>query len=267
MSCSSCGSVNNNCSCSDNCPNRASDITVFDCNTFNVIEIPCDASLCDVLGLLEAYTTNMVNELSNMTSVSVAELNCLGLEAGEYSVQQITDAINSIICGLQIDITSIQNQIDETNGMFARSVPVDTNSITPNIGTTWTDGTTQILTEVYDDDSAYNASTGIWTCPTTGRYDISFYVHMTRSTGSGWLNLESGSMLRAGIVHPSLNNIYVGSTFSATTIQRHADMSGGLNGVPLTAGNQLCLKVINESGYNYTSIEGDVCSLSIKKTK
>lgn len=98
MSCSSCGSVNNNCSCSDNCPNRASDITVFDCNTFNVIEIPCDASLCDVLGLLEAYTTNMVNELSDMTSVVISGDNCIGLEAGTYGIQQVIDAILVKLC-------------------------------------------------------------------------------------------------------------------------------------------------------------------------
>jgi len=98
MSCSSCGSVNNNCSCSDNCPNKASDITVFDCNTFNVIEIPCDASLCDVLGLLEAYTTNMVNELSDMTSVVISGDNCIGLDAGTYGIQQVIDAILVKLC-------------------------------------------------------------------------------------------------------------------------------------------------------------------------
>lgn len=96
MSCSSCNK--SNCSCSDNCPNKVSDITVFDCNTFNVIEVPCDATLCDVLGLLESYTTNMVSELSNMTSVVIAEDNCIGLEAGTYSIQQVIDAILTFIC-------------------------------------------------------------------------------------------------------------------------------------------------------------------------
>lgn len=96
MSCTNCNK--SNCSCSDNCPNKVSDITTFDCNSFNVIEVPCDASLCDVLGLLESYTTNMVNELSTMTSVTIAEGNCIGLEAGTYGIQQVIDAILNKIC-------------------------------------------------------------------------------------------------------------------------------------------------------------------------
>lgn len=96
MSCTNCNK--SNCSCSDNCPNKVSDITVFDCNTFNVLEVPCDATLCDVLGLLEAYTTNMVNELDNMTSVVISGGNCIGLEAGTYGIQQVIDAILTKIC-------------------------------------------------------------------------------------------------------------------------------------------------------------------------
>jgi hypothetical protein len=96
MSCTNCNK--SNCSCSDNCPNRVSDITTFDCNSFNVIEVPCDASLCDVLGLLEAYTTNMVNELSEMTSVIIDAENCVGLEAGTYGIQQVIDAILAKLC-------------------------------------------------------------------------------------------------------------------------------------------------------------------------
>lgn len=55
----SCNNCNSNCSCSDNCPNKTSDITLFD-GTFNSIEVPCDASLNDVLALLEEYTNNLV---------------------------------------------------------------------------------------------------------------------------------------------------------------------------------------------------------------
>jgi hypothetical protein len=95
MSCTSCNK--SNCSCSDNCPNKASDITVFDCDSLNVIEVPCDASLCDVIGLLEAYTTNMVNELSEMTSVVIGA-NCLGLDPGTYSVQQIIPLLIDSVC-------------------------------------------------------------------------------------------------------------------------------------------------------------------------
>lgn len=108
MSCTTCNK--SNCSCSDNCPNKVSDITVFDCNTFNVLQVPCDATLCDVLGLLEQYTTNMVNELDDMTSVVIGAENCIGLVAGTYSIQQVIDAILVKLCeptcSLEVDISN-----------------------------------------------------------------------------------------------------------------------------------------------------------------
>lgn len=109
MSCTSCGSVNSNCSCSDNCPNKTSDITLFD-GTFNVLEIPCNASLNDVLSLLELYTTNMSSELSNMTTYVLSDESCLDLAAGSYSLQQIMTAVIEKLCefscNMQVNITN-----------------------------------------------------------------------------------------------------------------------------------------------------------------
>ena len=109
MSCTNCGNLGSNCSCSDNCPTKTSDITTFD-GSFNIIEVPCDASLNDVLALLESYTTNMVAELSDMTSYTLEEGNCLGLAAGTYGFQQILDAVISELCGAGCNMTvDIQN--------------------------------------------------------------------------------------------------------------------------------------------------------------
>lgn len=109
MSCTNCGNLGSNCSCSDNCPTKTSDITVFD-GSFNIIEVPCDASLNDVLTLLESYTTNMVAELSTMTSVTIGAENCIGLAAGTYSIQQVIDAILDKLCEGQCDLeVSISN--------------------------------------------------------------------------------------------------------------------------------------------------------------
>jgi hypothetical protein len=107
MSCTSCGSKSN-CSCSDNCPNKTSDITVFD-GILNTLEVPCGASLNDILALLEAYTTNMVNELGNMTSIVVAE-NPYGLTPGAYSIQQFYNAITTYLSTL----TTYQVYVDVT---------------------------------------------------------------------------------------------------------------------------------------------------------
>lgn len=99
MSCNNCGSKS--CSCSDNCPNKTSDITVFD-GQLNVLEVPCGASLNDILALLEAYTTNMVNELSTMTSVVITTPNPIGLAAGTYSIQQVINATLTAITNLSL---------------------------------------------------------------------------------------------------------------------------------------------------------------------
>lgn len=99
MSCTNCGSKS--CSCSDNCPNKTSDITVFD-GQLNVLEVPCGASLNDILALLEAYTTNMVNELSTMTSVVITTPNPIGLAAGTYSIQQVINATLTAITNLSL---------------------------------------------------------------------------------------------------------------------------------------------------------------------
>lgn len=103
MSCTNCGSKS--CSCSDNCPNKTSDITVFD-GQLNVLEVPCGASLNDILALLESYTTNMVNELGNMTSVVIEVDNPFGFTAGTYSIQQVIDAII-------IEFNSINNALNQ----------------------------------------------------------------------------------------------------------------------------------------------------------
>lgn len=109
MSCTNCGNLGSNCSCSDNCPTKTSDLTVFD-GSFNIIEVPCDASLNDVLTLLESYTTNMVSELSTMTSVTIGAGNCIGLAAGTYSIQQVIDAILEKLCESPCDLeVSISN--------------------------------------------------------------------------------------------------------------------------------------------------------------
>lgn len=103
MSCTTCGT--GNCSCSDNCPNKTSDITVFD-GQLNVLEVPCGASLNDILALLESYTTNMVNELGGMTSVVVGT-NPYGLEPGTYSIQQFYDTVTVYLTNLETQINNI----------------------------------------------------------------------------------------------------------------------------------------------------------------
>lgn len=277
MSCTSCNK--SNCSCSDNCPNRVSDITVFDCNSFNIIEVPCDASLCDVLGLLESYTTNMAQELSDMTSVVIGVENCIGLEPGTYSIQQVIDAINVIICnipetvveagnGINIESEVVGNvttyTVSTLGAMRAQSAPTNLPFIEPSVSINlYTNGVTQLMSEIYDDDNAYDPVTGIWTCPVTGIYNLSFFVHLTDEV----LPSFSSGMIIAGITASNSNSFYCVNSVTFDQVNRHADIAGTALGMNISAGTQLVLKILNTSNVSYSTNVSDVARLVIQRVR
>lgn len=98
MSCSTCGSNSiTSCGCTDNCPNKTSDITLFDGN-LSYVEVPAGSSLNEVLLLMESYIATSINDL-NLNYV-LAGGNCLGLAAGTYGYNQILTAIINELCSL-----------------------------------------------------------------------------------------------------------------------------------------------------------------------
>jgi hypothetical protein len=119
--------------------------------------------------------------------------------------------------------------------------------------------------EIYDDDNAYDETTGVWTCPATGRYNLNAYVHLTKSTGpNGWYSGAPGFFI-AGIVSFTGCNFYAVDQLNVVGPLKHLDITTTLSGVPLAAGTQLCLRVLNATGVNYTPISGDVYRLSIQR--
>lgn len=96
MSCTSCGSNSiTSCNCNDNCPNKTSDITLFNGN-LSYIEVPSGASLNDVLSLMEMY---IANGFANVDlSYAIGAGNCLELAAGTYSYNQILSAVIDKLC-------------------------------------------------------------------------------------------------------------------------------------------------------------------------
>jgi hypothetical protein len=226
MSCTKCGSKNN-CHCSDNCPNKASDITTYDCNTLSAISVPCGASLCDVLGLLELYITNTASEVS---------------------------VINDYL-----DITP--------HDLLVSGDPTTLISLTPAIGRLWDNQPIQNgMSIIHDDDNAYVQPTGVWTCPTTGRYDLAFAVKMSIDTGEGWYSSSSAGMIQAALVTGTGEDVYVGNTYASVNTQESAYISGAIGGYQLTAGDTVCLKIINTTGTSYSAITaGDFCRMSIRK--
>jgi len=94
-----CGCGNSNslasCTCSDNCPNKTSDITLFD-GSFSSIVVPEGAGLNEVFSLLESFVMTNISDL-NLTFTIGA--NCIGLSAGTYGYNQVLQAVISYVCG------------------------------------------------------------------------------------------------------------------------------------------------------------------------
>jgi microcystin-dependent protein len=112
----SCGCNQNgltSCGCTDNCPYKTSDITLFD-GQFSSIVVPDGAGLNEVLELLEQFTVDTVTSLNLNYTLNIG--NCLGLPAGTYGYNQIFDALNSAICDLQSSITTIEGDITTIEG-------------------------------------------------------------------------------------------------------------------------------------------------------
>lgn len=109
----SCGCNQNgltNCGCTDNCPYKTSDITLFD-GQFSNIVVPEGAGLNEVLELLEQFTVDSVTSLNLNYTVNIG--NCLGIPAGTYGYNQMFDYLTSAICNVQVDITDIQGDITD----------------------------------------------------------------------------------------------------------------------------------------------------------
>lgn len=177
MSCSSCGNNSlTSCGCSDNCPNKSSEIN-FD-GVLNSINVPDGSNINVVFALLEEYIITTVSELD--LSYTVLAGNCLGIPAGEYGYDQIFDAltvalcalnievdgladafaafeitINSQILDIQTDVTNIQTEVTDINISLTDSMPIGSmmmypTAIAPNSKWSICEGQT-LATALYPD--------------------------------------------------------------------------------------------------------------------
>jgi hypothetical protein len=119
--------------------------------------------------------------------------------------------------------------------------------------------------EVYDDDSAYNPVTGIWTCPTTGLYRLDFFISLTAPSPDGWYNATPG-MIIAGLATSTGCDYYTINNFTPTVISKHASISGSVT-TTISAGNTVCLKIANLTDIDYTSTSGDSVKMAIQRIR
>lgn len=174
--------------------------------------------------------------------------------------------------------TATGQVIEETAGLFGtafRAVagpPPNINFVAQSLAnSTLAAGQTILPTVQYQlvngvTTSQYNAGTGVWTCPQTGKYDINYNVFLTSGdTGNGWG--QFGGYFHIGVtdsVNPAI--IYCADILTiANTFTKIIYMTGTLQGVNLTAGTKLILRVLNFTNQNYTSVVGDNIDWSIRR--
>jgi len=102
--------------------------------------------------------------------------------------------------------------------------------------------------------SQYNQITGVWTCPQTGKYDLNYNVYLSSPANTyGWGQV--GGTFTIGITDiTGAAIIYCADTFTAVK-EFYYDkiyMTGGMQGVPISVGTQIVLKIQNLTGVAYT---------------
>ena len=147
---------------------------------------------------------------------------------------------------------------------FASGQPPSLTRVAPSTANTiFTAGTKLLTPEIYDDGFDYNPLTGDWTCPSDGRYNISFWAHYSAGIGASWLS----GMFTAGLMNGATTGQYCGAWATVTQSTPHIDVSGTLLGVEFTAGQTLCMVVLNQLDSSYSSLSGDGVKFSIQKVR
>lgn len=120
----------------------------------------------------------------------------------------------------------------------------------------------------------YNAGTGVWTCPQTGKYDINYNVNLTSpsAVAYGWGDTA------LGVPGFGPGQFFIGVTDNSTTTYcadyctvmnrqylKNLYLTGGQQGVDIIAGTTLVLKIQNMTGVAYTTTANDKIDWAIKR--
>ena len=187
----------------------------------------------------------------------------VSLTTNTASMNFVGDLVNATTVGDNVTVT-----VNTFGGMLAQEQPANLNSVAFGLANVLCFQPVQIIAEIYDDDNAYNPVTGVWTCPATGRYNLSCYAHYTKDSADGWYDsLNPGGMFGVGVFSSTGCNFYCANWMTITGIQKHIDITAQAMGISIAAGTQLSVKVLNQTGFNYTSTTGDALRFSIERIK
>lgn len=205
-----------------------------------------------------------------VTTYTVAGAN--KLQVLNESVSLTPDASSMDFVGDLVTATNSGSNVTVTvntfGGMRAQGTPASLPTTAFALGNVLCFQPVQVIPEIYDDENAYDPLTGVWTCPATGRYNLSCYAHYTRDEGTGWYNPSSpGGMFCAGISGSTGCTFYCANFMTVMGIQKHIDITAQAIGINITAGTQLSVKVLNQTGYAYAPLTGDVIRFTVERIK
>jgi hypothetical protein len=201
-----------------------------------------------------------VNPVDQLTLQSTGQLRL-----NNYGIGTFTNAPT-----YNLSTTALGNVIETTAGLFGTAFrgyisPNSFSSKTFNKANSKIDtgdivifNTTNGIIEYQIKDgvnfSQYNQTTGVWTCPQTGKYDLNYNVYLSSPANTyGWG--EAGGTFTIGITDPTgAAIIYCADTFTAVQNFYYDKlyMTGGIQGKNITAGTQIVLRIQNLTGVAYT---------------
>jgi hypothetical protein len=227
--------------------------------------------ICDTINNIWACIEDLRNGSVTVSALDTATINMTVTGGPAYIVSadvipSAPSVANTATVALSVGVGptfTLTADAIVPGAMLAESTPLSVPLVVPSSSVDLiNDGVIQLLTEIYDEDSAYDPITGIWSCPATGRYNLNFCVHLSKPA----VGFTSG-MVIAGIVSSTSVNYYVVSSATFNQVTQFADITGTALGLNLTVGAQLQLNILNLSDVAYTSTVGDFAKFSIQKIK
>jgi len=225
--------------------------------------------------VIQGKPTGTVNPVDQLTLQSTGQLLL-----NNYGIGTFTG-----VPAYNLSTTALGNVIETTAGLFgtafrASSPPLSRTFVTPSLANSEiTNGVTIKPTSIYQIvngvtvTTMYNVGTGVWTCPQTGKYDINYNVYLTTPSTAAFGWGDTAYTPTTGI-----GQFFIGVTNNGTTtycadsaiiMNRqylfHLYLTGGMQGVDITAGTTLVLKIQNMTGINYVSNSGDNIDWSIRR--
>jgi hypothetical protein len=251
------------------CPDPEPCYTVTDsqCTIYTGADIDCGQDT------VVAMNTSLADALNDVIAYFCAKV---------LAINSSLTNINSSISTINTNISNLQAAQGLFDTAFRASLTptINVNTVTASLGnSSIINGVTVVIPvgnieyQVVDNVTTpqYNVTTGVWTCPQTGKYDINYNVYLTcpDQTGFGWGNTPTttGGAYTIGITNINGTTVYCANTFTVTkgVYASRIYLTGGIQGKLMTAGEQIVLRHQNMTGINYTATSGDNIDLAIRR--